>query len=62
MSARTKFRSKFEKTIADYLTKKGIKFEYETKKSKYRKPIAAGICNVCGKVIVTGKQIGRAHV
>jgi hypothetical protein len=53
MSVRTKFRSKFEQTFAEYLTKKGHKFEYETRKTKFRKPVQGGLCEDCSSTRVS---------
>lgn len=55
--SRPKFRSKFEQSISDYLTKKGYKFEYESRKTRFRKPVQGGICEDCSSTSVSKRAI-----
>lgn len=51
------YRSGAEEKLAEYLTKLGVKFEYETLKLEYLKPIRNGLCDTCGKSKVKQKHI-----
>lgn len=52
-----KFRSKFEKTVADYLTKKSIKFEYESIKTKFYKHVQGGYCGDCASTDIFKRSV-----
>ena len=43
----TEFRSKFEKSFADKLTKAGLEYVYEGTSLDYLKPINKGWCKAC---------------
>lgn len=47
-----KFRSYFEQTIAAWLDKNKIKYEYEQHSFKYKSRIKNGVCEVCGSSAV----------
>lgn len=50
------YRSGFEADMAEFLSKRGIKFEYESHKVKYTAPVQSGVCLDC-----TSKRVGKVR-
>ncbi len=51
ITSKYKFRSKFEKKVADELTKYKVPFLYEARKIHYQYPVTCNPCSQCGNTV-----------